>query len=78
MRPGGTILVVAHHPSDHETTVGRPQIADLFFTSEDIAAALTPGRWEILQDGTQPRSVTDPGGRTITIQDAVLAARRIA
>ncbi len=77
VRPGGTLLVVAHHPSDLETTIGRPPIPDLYFTADDVAASLAPGRWEILLGGTRPRSVTDREGRTISIHDMVLKARRI-
>ncbi len=77
VRPGGTLLVVAHHPSDLETTVGRPANAELFFTAEDVAALLVPGQWEILLAGTRPRSATDREGRTLTIQDMVLKARRL-
>jgi SAM-dependent methyltransferase len=78
VRPGGTLLVVAHHPSDLETTVGRPPIPDLFYTADEVAAALTSGHWEILFGGTRPRSTTDREGRAITIHDTVLKARRIA
>lgn len=77
VRPGGTLLFVAHHPSDLETTVGRPPIPDLYFTADDMAASLAPGRWDILFGGTRPRSVTDRAGRTITIHDTVLKARRV-
>ncbi|MNK37127.1 Cypemycin methyltransferase [compost metagenome] len=77
VRPGGTVLVVAHHPSDLETTVGRPPIPDLYFTSEEVAALLIPGRWEILVDGRRPQSVTDREGRPLIIHDMVLKARRL-
>lgn len=77
VRPGGTLLVVAHHHSDLETTVGRPPIPDLFFTADGVAAALAPDRWEILFGGMRPRSVLDREGQTITIHDTVLKARRI-
>jgi len=77
VRPGGTLLVVAHHPSDLETTVGRPPIPDLYFTSEEVAAALVPGRWEILVEGTRPQSVTDREGRPLILHDMVLKARRL-
>lgn len=78
VRPGGTLLVVSHHISDLETTIGRPPLPELFFSAEDVAAALTHGRWEVLFGGTRPRSVRDPHGETITIHDAVLKARRVA
>lgn len=77
VRPHGMLLFVAHHPSDLETTVGRPPIPELYFTADDVAASLAPGRWEILFGGTRARSTTDREGRAITIQDMVLKAQRI-
>ena len=77
IRPGGTLLVVAHHPSDQETTIDRPSTPDLYFTADDVAALLVPGRWEILVGGTQPQSVTDREGKPISIHDMVLKARRV-
>ncbi|XXF77751.1 class I SAM-dependent methyltransferase [Myxococcaceae bacterium GXIMD 01537] len=77
VRPGGTLLVVAHHPSDLETTIGRPPIPDLYFTAEEVAASLAPGPWEVLFSGTRPRSTSDREGRTLTIHDMVLKARRL-
>ena len=75
VRPGGTLLVVGHHPSDLDTTMGRPNLPDLMFTAEQIAAFLDPAEWEI--SATAPeRQAVDPEGRTITIRDAVLRAVR--
>ncbi len=78
VRPTGTLLMVAHHASDLETTIGRPPMASLYFTADEVAAWLAPGRWEILLSGTQSRTATDRHGHAITIQDTVLKARRIA
>ncbi|MBO9540570.1 class I SAM-dependent methyltransferase [bacterium] len=78
VRLKGTLLMVAHHSSDRETTIGRPPVPDLYFTAEEVAALLAPGSWEILFSGTRPQNVTDRAGRPITIQDMVLKARRIA
>lgn len=75
-RPGGMILVVAHHPSDLETQVGRPPIPDLYFTAEEVVALL-PGQWEVIEGGTRPHAVTNREGQTLTIQDMVLKARRL-
>jgi hypothetical protein len=61
--PGGTLLVVGHHPSDLETSVPRPQDPDLFFTAEELAAALGPDRWDILVAEARPRLADDPDGR---------------
>jgi SAM-dependent methyltransferase len=76
VRPKGTLLVVAHHPSDLETTIGRPAIPDLFLTPEEVAASLAPGRWELIFSGTQPHGAMDREGRAVTIQDTVVQARR--
>ncbi|MNY21135.1 tellurite resistance protein TehB [compost metagenome] len=78
VRPMGTLLMVAHHPSDLESTIGRPPVPDLYFTAEEVAASLEPGCWEILVSGTRPKTVTDRAGQAITIHDMVLKARRIA
>jgi SAM-dependent methyltransferase len=73
---GGTLLIVAHHPSDLRTTMPRPQEPDLFFTGDDIAAQLDGQGWEIVTNVAAPRQVTDPDGRQVTIHDTVLRARR--
>jgi SAM-dependent methyltransferase len=75
---GGTLLLVGHHPSDRETTVSRPQRADVFFTGDDIVARLDPHRWEILTNATPERTTTDPDGRAVTVHDTVLRAVRRA
>jgi ubiquinone/menaquinone biosynthesis C-methylase UbiE len=78
IRPGGMLRVVAHHPSDLETTIGRPPLPDLYFTTDEVAAWLAPGQWAILFAGTRPHRVIDPAGRPLTIRDMVLRARRTA
>jgi hypothetical protein len=78
MRPNGVLLVVAHHPSDHATKVGRPPIPDLYFTADEVAAALPPGGWDMLVGGTRPKTVTNREGKSLTIQDMVFKARRRA
>lgn len=74
--PGGTLLIVGHHPSDLETTMPRPPEPDLFFTGDDIAAELNSEEWVIVTNAAEPRTATDPESRTVTIHDAVLRARR--
>jgi thioredoxin reductase/SAM-dependent methyltransferase len=74
--PGGTLLIVGHHPSDLRTTAHRMHFPDMMFTGEQIAASLAPTTWQILAAETRPRPATDPDGRDITIHDAVLLARR--
>ncbi len=76
VRPGGSLLVVGHHPSDMETSVRRPKVRDLFFTAEQIAEILNPAEWEIITAGAPARETTDPEGRTVTIHDTVFHAMR--
>ncbi|NKY11380.1 SAM-dependent methyltransferase [Cellulomonas hominis] len=74
--PGGTLLVVAHHGSDLATTIGRPDLPELFFEPAEVVAALEPGDWDVPVAEARPREAVDPDGRTITIRDTVVRARR--
>lgn len=74
--PGGTLLIVAHHPSDQETTMPRPNIPDLFFTGDEIASQLDADDWDIVTNAAAARPATDPEGRPATVHDTVLRARR--
>jgi SAM-dependent methyltransferase len=74
VRPGGTLLVVGHHPSDLDT-IRHPFPAELFATGEEMAAVLDPAEWAI-ETGAPPRQATGPEGTLVTIQDAVLHAVR--
>ncbi|HEX4250172.1 MAG TPA: class I SAM-dependent methyltransferase [Pseudonocardia sp.] len=74
--PGGTLLLVGHHPSDLHTTVRRPQEPDLFFTPEELVANLAADDWEVLVAQASPREVADGHGHGATIRDTVVRARR--
>jgi len=74
--PGGTLLIVGHHPSDLRTTVRRPHFPELMYTADQVAAALDPAAWQILAAEARPRAAVDPDEREVTIHDAVLLARR--
>jgi SAM-dependent methyltransferase len=76
VRPGGTLLIVGHHPSDLETSMGRPNLPDLMFTADQIAAILDADDWHIVAAAAPERQAVDPGGRSIIIRDAVLHAIR--
>jgi len=58
--PGGTLLVVGHHPSDLQTTVPRPPVAELFFTASDVAAVLDAQDWVVVVDEAR---APDSGGQ---------------
>lgn len=76
VRPGGSLLIVGHHPSDMDTTMGRPGHAGLMFTAEQVAASLDPDAWQIVMTAAPDREAVDPEGRTMTIRDAVMHAIR--
>jgi SAM-dependent methyltransferase len=78
VRPGGTLLVVGHHPSDLETSVRRPRLPDRLFAPADIAACLPASDWVIEVAAARPRSVTDPDGQPVTVHDSVVRATRRA
>jgi hypothetical protein len=51
---------------------------DMMFTAEEVASSLDPTAWEVLAADARPRATVDPDGHDITIDDAVLVARRRA
>ena len=76
VRPGGMLLIVGHHPSDMETSAGRYNLPDFFYTADQVAAVLAPDEWQIVVAAAPERQALDPDGRPITIRDAVLRAQR--
>jgi trans-aconitate methyltransferase len=74
--PGGTLLVVGHHPVHLEQGHG-PARLDMFHTAEELAATLDPGRWEVVvaEDRTRRGSHPEHGGG-MDFHDTVLRARR--
>jgi SAM-dependent methyltransferase len=75
VRPGGTLLVVAHHPDDLHANVGRVGRPDMFRTAEELAASLDRGEWEILLASSLDRSaIVDD--QPVTVRDTVLRAAR--
>lgn len=69
--PGGSLLIVGHHPSDLDTTVRRPRHPDLYFTGGDVAGAVGGEGWAVAADRAPGRQVTDAEGRTVTVHDTV-------
>jgi SAM-dependent methyltransferase len=76
--PGGTLLVVGHHPSDLGTTVPRPPAPGLLFTASEVADSLATDEWDILVEEARARQTLDLDGRPATIHDAVLRAQRVS
>ncbi|WP_433609998.1 class I SAM-dependent methyltransferase [Prescottella agglutinans] len=73
--PGGTLLIVGHHPSDLGTSIPRPPRPELFFTPEDVVALLDPREWTVATATAASRTVTH-GDHEVTIHDSVVRAHR--
>ncbi|QRP44596.1 cyclopropane-fatty-acyl-phospholipid synthase family protein [Amycolatopsis sp. FDAARGOS 1241] len=71
--PGGTLLIVGHHPSDVEGG-HRLDVPDLFFLAEDVAGTLD-GMWESVKTEARERKAVIEG-EEVVIRDTVLVARR--
>lgn len=87
---GGSLLVVAHHPSDLQTRVARPPFPERFFTGDDLvadigaadtgaagtgAAGTGASDWEIVTNVAAPREATDVDGNSATVHDTILRAQ---
>ena len=72
--PSGTLLVVGHDFSDM-ATVPRPDLLEYGWKAEEVAAALGEG-WTIEVSEARPRQATGPDGGEVTLNDAILRARR--
>lgn len=76
VRPGGTLLIVGHHPADLEIpALRRPRLPHLMFTAEEIAGVLDPVEWDVTTAAPE-RPATAPDGQRITLTDTVLRAVR--
>lgn len=73
--PGGTLLIVCHHPSDMEISP-QPHPRDMYYTGDDVAALLDLAEWDVVTNTAAPREVTLPEGRQVTHHDTVFRARR--
>jgi len=76
VRPGGTLLVVGHHPDDLATGLrsghGHPE---LLFTPDKVVAALPADEWRVEVADAQTREVSDGEGM-VTVTDTVVVAIR--
>jgi SAM-dependent methyltransferase len=77
VRPGGTLLVVGHHPSDLTTGAHRPPMPEVFYTADEIAALLDHS-WTVDVSEARPRPASAADGAPVTVHDAVLVATRRA
>lgn len=75
VRPGGTLLIVGHHPSN-AGSFGDTMSGAVFFSTADAMAVLDD-QWELVAvDDDVPRDTIDLEGRPITLRSALVQARR--
>jgi SAM-dependent methyltransferase len=74
--PGGTLLLVGHHPADMLAVMGRTNLQEMMFTAEELAAELDPAEWSVLVVDARPRPAKHPEGHEVAIRDTVLVARK--
>lgn len=71
--PGGTLLVVGHHPDDAHTGL-RWSMPGVLFAAEDLQPALDPDLFDVHVEARPRRETRD--GVAHDVRDAVLRARR--
>jgi len=71
--PGGTLLVVGHHPGDVDTGL-RWSIGQALFTPDDLLPALHADAWDVVTE-VRERTVPGPDGDPVVVRDSVLVAR---
>jgi SAM-dependent methyltransferase len=80
VKPGGTLLIVGHHP-DHLPSWGPSHWQrGMFYTPAELVQELgikSPA-WQVEVSTTRERPVTGPDGQEAVIADTVLRATRLA
>ena len=74
--PGGTLLIVGHHPKDLRTTAHRFHFPQAMYTADELVTYLDRDEWNVVAAEDRTRSARDHDGREVTVRDAVLVARR--
>jgi 2-polyprenyl-3-methyl-5-hydroxy-6-metoxy-1,4-benzoquinol methylase len=74
VRPGGTLLIVGHHPSDADVVPRPEHLVALMVPAEKMAALFDPAAWEI--EATNASRVVEHDGKPLTLHDAVVHAVR--
>jgi SAM-dependent methyltransferase len=76
VRPGGTLLVVGHHPADRDTGLRNPRLSHLLFPPENVTELLD-ATWRIDVAGAPTREVEGESGHPVVVTDTVVLATRL-
>ncbi|WP_134764865.1 class I SAM-dependent methyltransferase [Nocardioides sp. 1609] len=75
--PGGSLVVLAHHPDDVHTGLRNTELSHLLFGPDAVTSLLDPAVWEVVAAETPTRPITHEG-RDIDVTDTVVRAVRRA
>jgi SAM-dependent methyltransferase len=75
VRPGGSLLVVGHHPDDLASGARHHDLPDILFPPEQVTALLDPVEWEVVVADAPVRSM-EREGEQVTVRDTVVRAVR--
>jgi SAM-dependent methyltransferase len=80
LRPGGTLLVVAHDTTNLTEGTGGPQDESVLYTSEDVLADLEGEAYDVVRAERVTRAVEPGHGGepTLTAYDCLVRLRRTA
>jgi SAM-dependent methyltransferase len=76
LRPGGTLLVVAHDTTNLAEGTGGPQDPDVLMSAEDVLADLGDESFSVVRAGRVGREVAQPDGGSHTAYDALVRVVR--
>lgn len=74
--PGGTLLIVGHHPDDVGHAPEGTSFEEMRFTADEVAASLDPAEWDAIEALRPEREWIDRDGHSAVAVDAVLRAVR--
>lgn len=76
VRPGGSLLVVGHHPDDLASGARHHDAPDILFPPERVTALLDPGSWEVRVADAPTRTMVRDGEELLVRDTVVHAVRR--
>lgn len=79
VKPGGTLLVVGHHPDRLPPWGAHHNNREMFYTGDELVRelGLDGPAWQLEVQTSRERPVTGPEGQHATIADVVLRATRL-
>ena len=75
LRPSGRLLIVGHHPADHESGVRRPHGEGLMFTAAEVVGCFDAQQW-LVEVATEPQRDQQTPDGPMRVTDTVVRLRR--